>query len=286
MKPTAECSGVEQPAWPAGRGAMPRAAASAAGLLGSPAGGACALAGGLLMLLGLWLHHSPLNRSGFALLNQLWLVPPVWPSVLSVAGLGVSVLVLVAAWPRRPEGLLTGLLLAFVLGSVLVHGLKYGLNLPRPLAVLPAEAVRLIGLKVTARAMPSGHAATLFALLALLASHPQGRRWATAAVAVLALLVAWARVAAGAHWPADVLVGMGLGLWIGLAAQALLHRSSGRWLKTLRQPGPQRALRLFLFACALYLCLVPTEFPAAEPLPLLLAALAAWTAWRPPELKP
>lgn len=233
-------------------------------------------AGLMLVVAGLGLHASTLDRSLFLAINAWQGLPAAIPSALSVAGLGVSVFVGVCAWSRRPAGLLASLLLAFVLGTVLVHGLKYGLRWPRPLAVLTPGEVHHIGLHVTGRAMPSGHATSAFALWALLVGNVPGAWVVRIGAGLFAVGVAWARMAVGAHWPGDVLVGAGLGLWVGIAALALARhwRLARRW----DRPAPRMLLRAALLACAVYLVAVPTGYPAADPLPWVLAGTAAWSA--------
>jgi len=64
------------------------------------------------------------------------------------------------------------------------------------------------------QSFPSGHAATAFGLAAVLAwLYPRGRRFFW----VMAVLVACQRVASGAHYLSDVLVGAAIGLLVGRA---------------------------------------------------------------------
>lgn len=93
-------------------------------------------------------------------------------------------------------------------------------NLPRPfqLGLSPNH------LGHSARAgFPSTHAmvmGTVFGFMAL--ALPSG--WILASLAGLALATAWARVYAGAHFPLDVLAGLGLGALAGLLAGWALAR--------------------------------------------------------------
>src|SRR5262249_24607572 len=66
--------------------------------------------------------------------------------------------------------------------------------------------------------LPSGHVAGALAMSGLAAVWG-GRRWMWAMVAAWTLLVGWARMYAGVHYPQDVVVGGGVGavtLWISL----------------------------------------------------------------------
>jgi len=72
--------------------------------------------------------------------------------------------------------------------------------------------------------MPSGHAlaalcmGTLWVCLIRAHGYPRWMAWLAWAIA---LGIAASRIAVGAHWPADVLVGGGLGLMVGWVAWRL-----------------------------------------------------------------
>jgi membrane-associated phospholipid phosphatase len=161
-----------------------------------------------------------LNQSWFLAVNQATAAWPQAMAALTVLGLGSSVILLAAAaGPSRSRWLAT-MFIAVVVGGLLVQLVKFGLAVPRPLSVLGPDAVHVVGMKLTSRAMPSGHSAAIFALLGALLFNP-GLRPALAALAVpLAVAVAASRMGVGAHWPGDVLVGSGLGLITGAGLTA------------------------------------------------------------------
>lgn len=109
--------------------------------------------------------------------------------------------------------------LAF-LGVIL---LKIGFDYPRPIIVL-GEHVRVIGTPELRYSFPSGHAAYA-ALLAAMAWPMFGRVGRSFALAFV-LWIAWSRIAAGAHFPADV-VG---GAFVGVVSAMAEH-----WLSQLQQ---------------------------------------------------
>lgn len=117
----------------------------------------------------------------------------------------------------------------FFLGAVLlllvVQGLKFGVDRPRPAAVL-AEVVPLAGGHLKARAMPSGHTATaayFFGLCGLILWRRRRLGLAGAVGLATPLAVGWSRIAIGAHWPSDVLLGLLIGF---VLARVALGRAS------------------------------------------------------------
>jgi undecaprenyl-diphosphatase len=176
----------------------------------------------LLIASGVGVQNSPWHTELMLALNQqARLLPDMFWSCITVSGLGWAVLILVSVLSRGDLGarvVLTG----FLVGGVVTHTLKPLLSLPRPGAAMEAELIHFIGNPViNHHAMPSGHALAAFSMgtlwLCLIRSHSYPKwlawlGWATAS------LIAASRIAVGAHWPADVLVGAGLGLLVGWLA--------------------------------------------------------------------
>jgi hypothetical protein len=87
---------------------------------------------------------------------------------------------------------------------------------------LDVDLIHFIGNPViNHHSMPSGHAlaalcmGTLWVCLIRAHGYPRWMAWLAWAIA---LGIAASRIAVGAHWPADVLVGGGLGLMVGWVA--------------------------------------------------------------------
>lgn len=147
-------------------------------------------------------------------------------------------LLAVVALPRHPRCLMA-MVWAALPATVFVHGIKASLPAARPLGVLGADNVHVIGTALHHGSFPSGHTATAFvAAGCLVLSLPLARRWIWALPALsLAALVGLSRVAVGAHWPVDVLVGAAGG-WACAALGVLATRrwpvgQSGRGLRIL-----------------------------------------------------
>jgi membrane-associated phospholipid phosphatase len=172
-----------------------------------------------------------LDHQLFFALNQGLSTPVLDYSLWVVTTLGNSTGLLVGAaaglWWRDRQTFkrhYVWLVLAVVMGFLVVQGLKYGLARPRPLSafatLVQAGEVHLniIGHRLHNRSFPSGHAqaaASVFTYLLYL--YPQ--RWLWWGMGMLT--AGLARVYLGAHFPSDVLVGMGIGCLSALGALRL-----------------------------------------------------------------
>jgi len=209
------------------------------------------------------------NQTLFLALNHAaaWLPDTLW-SKLTVLGDTLVALVLLLALLRRYPQLVLAALLASLPATLISHGLKDGLDIARPYAML-GEQVHVIGPYLKAGSTPSGHTTTLFVLAAVLSI---GLRSATATFWVLlaASLAGISRIAVGAHWPLDVLGGMVCGWLSGLLGWYWADRT-GWW----RRPGVLLGMRLLLIACALILFVdYDSHYPLARPIEQAIALLA------------
>jgi signal peptidase II len=98
--------------------------------------------------------------------------------------------------------------------------LKINFDYPRPVIALGAY-VRVIGTQELRYSFPSGHSAYA-ALLAATAWPILGRAGRSVALAFV-LWIAWSRIAAGAHFPADVVGGAFIGLVSAIATRWFLQ---------------------------------------------------------------
>ena len=173
-----------------------------------------------------------LDRSLFALLNRAWTHPAldaVMPYVTDPHR--VRLIVWFAApliagwwlWRERRRGLRVLVLAALAVGAsdlLCYRVLKPWAARPRPEYTTAA----IVRSPVAGRnGMPSNHAANAAAAASVVGTAYPGARllfWA------MALLVAYSRVYCGAHFPADVLVGLLVGALIGLPwARLMLGKS-------------------------------------------------------------
>jgi membrane-associated phospholipid phosphatase len=214
-----------------------------------------------------WVVLGGLDPSLFFFFNGLSRAtgPALWAHV-TILGDGLVCAALLLPWVRRhPERIWAGLLGAVIM-MALLHGTKALLNVPRPLGVLPAGVVEVIGPGHRRGAFPSGHTATFFLYAGVWALSTR-RRILSLALVVPALAVGISRMAVGVHWPSDILAGAALGwtsAWLGL-----------RWASRTPwgvDPLGRRVLAGVLLASALVLLIIDhTGYPGTLLFQRLLA---------------
>lgn len=212
------------------------------------------------------------DRDVFAALNgtAARLPPALW-AALSLCGSVLGTLALLAPTLKTQPRWLASALLAAPLGTLFSVGGKRYFDVMRPAGVLEAGSFTQIGQKLYVHAFPSGHATTAFLVAAVLilawpkaASRPQ----LALCVFGVAALVALSRIAVGAHWPLDVLVGASGGWLCGSCGVWL----SGR-LSFWQKPGGVRAMAAIALGASLALLFVDLGYPLAH---LWQTCLAAW----------
>jgi membrane-associated phospholipid phosphatase len=171
-----------------------------------------------------------------------------------------------------PRALAAGVCAGAVAGG-LGRILKLALEMPRPAGVLDEATFHILGKPLTALSMPSGHTLTAFALAtALYFSVAPGKRKSWLWLFGLAIGAGVARIAVGAHWPADVLAGAAIGLLGGMSGAQFATYIPARIL----QPNSWliRALSPGLILCIYMLVTQEIDFPESHPLQLAAATIA------------
>lgn len=260
--------------------------------------------GMVLMGMGFWLSGSALDRVwclGLQASLSGW--PTAW-SLLSWSALGVCSLLWLTCLSDQHPRRVASMLLAMVMGGLVVHALKRGLQIDRPLAVFGPDhpVFQVIGEHLRKGSMPSGHTTTAWTIAGLmtLSQHAAadcgsaGQRWlrrlALSAWWLLAALQGLSRVVVGAHWPSDVIAGAGLGLCLAPIVWRLgWSQRLGAWLgRTTVRPWVAGVLPVL----AVLLCLIDLGSPLPAAWCAGVVALGGWGAWRwaqartPPPLPP
>ena len=162
-----------------------------------------------LLALAIAIHLLPeLNNFLFYQINQFhfhWLDTIMLPITYCGDGVVLSIVAL-GFWRLRGLRRFLQLVLILITAGILVQIIKYFFPSPRPSQVF--SDIHILGPVLRARSFPSGHAASTFGLVGFLSGEfpkLENLLW------VLAILIGFSRVYVGAHFPADVLFGAGLG---------------------------------------------------------------------------
>jgi len=210
----------------------------------------------------------------FRLINtQTQLLPNSFWVLFNILGNGWGVFALLCPLLLLAPRALMATLCAGALAGVVSRTLKLSLQFPRPASVLDPASFHIVGNPLTSLAMPSGHTLTAFALAtALFFSVPPARRKYGLWLFVLAALAGLARVAVGAHWPADVLAGMSVGLLSGMLGASLAQLIPDRLL--LPQAWPLRVASVGAALCIYILLKERLDFDETRPFQYMAAAVA------------
>ena len=212
----------------------------------------------------------------FRPLNAPWAHLPDWlAQCITYSGDSLFALALLLLAARRFPQIVWLALPSALIATILSRGLKAIFNTMRPGALLPPEAFNLRGPLYLTHSFPSGHTVTAFVTAATFAWFLP-RAWMRWCAFALALLVGLSRVGVGAHWPLDVVAGMGVGTLSVLLGSLLARRWQGWGLSA---PGHFLSVAL-LAACALALLLRQPDYPLARwwahGIAFLSLALTAW----------
>lgn len=212
------------------------------------------------------------NQALFVSLNDAARRIPagVW-SMLTVTGSVLGAIALLAPTLKTRPRLLASAFLAAPLAIVFSEGGKRYFDIMRPAGVLEADSFNLIGQKLYVHAFPSGHAVTVFvaaAAVALAWPNPATRKRAAVVSLTLAGLIAFSRIAVGAHWPLDVLTGAAGGWSIGALGAWLTGRSG-----FLHDPAGVRVIAAIALATSLAMLFIDLGQPEVR---LYRIGLAAW----------
>ena len=225
------------------------------------------------------LFAGTLGHGGGFLVAQAWsnTLPPLFWECVTVLGDERVLFALFLPFAMRYPRAFFAILLSAALAGLLSRGIKLWAALPRPASVLPAELITVIGPRVTRHALPSGHTASLFAFVGVLIGLSGCRRYRVALL-LLAVLAGFSRVAVGAHWPLDVMVGALVGLVAAWLALMLQHHC--RWQVG---PGLQAVLVTMAVVSTLTLPLEGQGYDASLPIRLAVffwALCGVWLATR------
>ncbi len=220
------------------------------------------------------------NLSLFLGLNRLhlWTGDLFWAYVTMLGDTLIALIVCLPLVRRWPQVVWAGLL-AGLLATLFVHGLKPWFGLARPASILALDQFHIIGRTYLVLGFPSGHSATAFTLAGVIVLHlDEGwRRWLGIPLIGLAALIGLSRIAVGAHWPLDVLGGA-VGGWLAAVLGTFWAR---RWSWGATPTG-RRSMTVLLIGCGLSgLLYYKTGYPQTDLGRQILALLClGWVGYQ------
>lgn len=186
------------------------------------------------------------NQALFLWINDIGLSAPDWASLTVLGDTVVALTLLLPFCGRRPD-MIRAIVVAAIVATITVHGLKDLFQVLRPAGVLALDQFNIIGPELKRGSFPSGHTTTIFTLLGVFCLLNRRGLFLIPLIG-LAIMIGLSRSGVGAHWPADILAGAING-W--LAAVIGVHLAKRwHWGLTLKA---QRTFAAMLLLCAVML---------------------------------
>lgn len=223
-------------------------------------------------LIVVWL--TGVNESLFFLLNSLGQndTGAVFWANITILGDTLVAFALLSLFVRRRPEIVWVLLIAAVLATFWVHGLKYLVGNPRPAAVLSNDLINVIGVNLRGGSFPSGHTTSAFVLagvISCLRIHPL-LSWIAL---LLASLTGISRAVVGAHWPMDIFAGA-LGGWLTAVLGVILFQQLARHKQWGQHIPGKMVFNIGLLLIALTLFFYNNGYPTSFPLQYLIGTIA------------
>ena len=232
-----------------------------------------------LVCAGITLHFSEFNRLLMAAVHAQPISQVDFWLLLTNLGRGWPAFAILAALDLGSGKRSALFFRCFLLSALLLPLMKKFFSVARPVSVMGPDALHLMGVPVTGMSsMPSGHALTAGAVLGILwltSNHPNSKHrfdFISLAGLLIALLVAFSRIVIGAHWPADVVIGFGIGLLMACAAG--WHEQRKPWARSLSKGYWVWAILVLQFVCPGIMFWSAAENPL-EVMPNLLLGIGA-----------
>lgn len=224
----------------------------------------------------------------FLTLNTDFQILPsaLWSNLTLLGDAAISVLILSLLIIYRPQAW-AALVCSVPAAGIFSNVGKKLASMPRPGTVLEHADFNIIGSAVTGHtSFPSGHSISSFAVaiavIATLVVLPKTRNDLIILVGAIALatMMCLSRVAVGAHWPIDTLIGGALGWISGLTGAYWASKQTGWWKKWHGTGISRYILALILVAWSIGMIMRGFEHPA-EDVVIWIAALCGLitSAW-------
>lgn len=191
------------------------------------------IAWGVLLMLAVIVVWSAGMHGGFREVQSICGVvgKAFWTNVTVLGDFRILLALMLPLSVRYPRVFLAFLVASLIAGFA-VLALKMAFHLPRPVQYFGSEGITVIGVPRSGKSFPSSHAALVAAGVMVWAAHLNWTR--ILPLLAGACIVALARVAVGAHWPIDILVGAMVGILSALIGLAVAS-AYGVWLTERRR---------------------------------------------------
>lgn len=188
----------------------------------------------VLIIIGIVLHFLPsLNQSLFVNINSVFPDAKFWMAITTLGDGAVAGCIFYLLFRKYSDVLAKGLVSALA-GLATSEGLKRLFAIPRPEHTTDfGNSFHFLteSMAATNYSMPSGHVITVFLVGAFLFKHLKLNLAFKVALVILLSMIAISRIALGVHWPADVLVGAGLGIVLAVGCVYLPITINSGWKK-------------------------------------------------------
>lgn len=163
------------------------------------------------------------NQQWFLSINQQTArIPDIVWTTLSMFGNGWAVFAVALPLLLFARKALYAALIAGIFAAIFSNVAKPLFKTSRPAGVIDQQLMHIIEHPLLHSAMPSGHTMTAFSIAtAIYFSLDVQKKWPWLCLFLLAAASSLSRIAVGAHWPEDVLVGSAFGIVAGLIGAQL-----------------------------------------------------------------
>ena len=175
-----------------------------------------------MLIIGLTGTNQPL----FLYLNNALYIPveSIWINITLYGDAAMVMILILPLTAKRPDIVVKSFIAALI-ATFFLHGFKEFLSIPRPPAIFSPDLFHQLGHQFSHSSFPSGHATAPFTLATMIIFLVTDVRIRTAVI-IYASLIALSRIAAGVHWPIDILGGMFFG-WLAAYISMKFFPTSG-----------------------------------------------------------